>query len=183
MIQENSRVRTEVNILQSQLLHRLSRHLTKRMRHNIIIKTMCKEERSLLIRPVLRHEVLDPITQKQVARKTEDTTQLLLVCDTRENGHGTSLGKTTEDNPRGFDAVVDLLLDQGVEVFAGTEDAGFVLGANRFFEVELRTIESVSVPTIQRDSKETAHIATKLGKIIPTRHGHTKVLNPNYPLT
>lgn len=69
------------------------------MRYNIIIKTVRKEERSLLIRPVFGDIVLDPVTQKQVARKTENTAQLLFVRDARENGHGTSLRETTEDDP------------------------------------------------------------------------------------
>ena len=135
--QGNSRVRPESNILQSHLLHHLRRQFTKRVRHNLIIQTMCEENRSLLIRPVVRDVVLDAVTEKQVAGETEDTTQLVVVRDTGENGHGTSLRETTENNPRWTDSLFDLFCDQSVEVIPRTQNAWLVLVADGVFEIEL----------------------------------------------
>lgn len=135
--QGNSRVRPESNIFQSHLLHHLRRQFTKRMRHNLIIQTMCKENRRLLIRPVVRGVILDAVTEKQVAGETEDTAQLVVVRDTGENGHGTTLRETTENNPRWTDTLFDLFCDQSVEVIPGTQNAWLVLVADGVFEIEL----------------------------------------------
>lgn len=107
------------------------------MRHDLIIQPVCEENRGLLIRPVFRDVVLDPVTEEQVAGETEDTAQLVVVCNTGENGHGTSLRETTEDNPRWTDTLLDLLCDQSVEVIAGTQNAWLVLVADGVFEIEL----------------------------------------------
>lgn len=107
------------------------------MRHDLIIQTMCEENRGLLIRPAIRDIIFDAVTEKQVAGETEDTTQLVVVCDTGENGHGTSLRETTEDNSRWTDTLFDLFCDQSVEVIAGTQNAWLVLVADGVFEIEL----------------------------------------------
>lgn len=107
------------------------------MRHNLIIQTMCKENRRLLIRPVVRGVILDAVTEKQVAGETEDTAQLVVVRDTGENGHGTTLRETTENNPRWTDTLFDLFCDQSVEVIPGTQNAWLVLVADGVFEIEL----------------------------------------------
>ena len=107
------------------------------MRHNLVIQTMCEENRRLLIRPVARDVILDAVTEEQVTGETEDTTQLVVVCDTGENGHGTTLRETTEDNPRWADTLFDLFCDQSVEVIPGTQNAWLVLVADGVFEIEL----------------------------------------------
>ena len=134
---EDPRVRPEVNILHPQFLHHLSRHFPKAMRHNLIIQPVPQEERGILIRPVLGEVILDPVTEEQVTGETEDTAKFLLVRNTREDGHCAALREPTENNSRGFDALVDLLFDQSVEVVLRAQNAGFVLVADGVFEVEL----------------------------------------------
>lgn len=127
----------ELDILDTQLLNHLRRLLTEIKLDHLVLLAVCDEEGRLLVRPVFGDEVLDPVMQQQVARKTKDTTELLGARQTRKQGHRSTLRETSEDNARGLDTLVDLLLDEGVEVFTGTEDARLVLVADSFFEIQL----------------------------------------------
>ena len=127
----------KLNILDTQLLHHLRRLLTEIKLDHLVLLAMCDEEGRLLVRPVFGDEVLDPVMKQQVARKTKDTTELLRARETRKQGHRSTLREASEDNAGGLDTLVDLLLDEGVEVFTGTEDARLVLVADGFFEVQL----------------------------------------------
>ena len=98
---------------------------------------MCQEEWGLLIRPVFGEVIPDPVTEEQVAGETENTAKLIFVRETRENGHGSTLRESTKDDSRGFDALVDLVFDQSVEVVSGAQNTGFILAADGIFEIEL----------------------------------------------
>lgn len=127
----------ELDVLDTQLLNHLGRLLTEIKLDHLVLLAMCDEEGRLLVRPVFGDEVLDPVMQQQIAGKTEDTTQLLRARETRKQGHRSTLREASEDNAGGLDTLVDLLLDEGVEIFTGTEDARFVLVADGFFEIQL----------------------------------------------
>lgn len=127
----------ELDILDTQLLNHLRRLLTEIELHHLVLLTVCDKEGRLLVRPVPGDEVLNAVMKQQVARKTKDTTQLLRARETRKQGHRSTLREASEDNPGGLDTLVDLLLDESVEVLAGTEDTRLVLVADGFFEIQL----------------------------------------------
>jgi hypothetical protein len=56
-------IRLERNILKSQLLAHRSRELPKFMRHNVIVKTVRKEERRLLVREFGWDVILNAVAQ------------------------------------------------------------------------------------------------------------------------
>lgn len=85
------RVGIERNILQTNLGQHLSRALTIRKLDNLIVLAMRQEERGLLVGPLLRREILNPIAEQEVARQTENSTELLIASDTGEHGHSTTL--------------------------------------------------------------------------------------------
>lgn len=136
----------ELDILQSKVLQHLRRLLTKIKLDHLVFRAVTDEEWRLLIRIILGNIVLDPIMEQQVARETKYTTQLLLVRETREQGHRSTLRESSEDDSRGLDALIDLLLDKGVEVIAGAKRARLVLVADGFLEVQLNNCQS-SLPT------------------------------------
>ena len=88
---------------------------------------MSEEEGGLLVGPLLGQIVLDAITQQQVARETEDTTELLLASQSGEHRHRTALRKSTDDDARRLDALVHFLLDKCVEVLARAENTRLIL--------------------------------------------------------
>lgn len=59
---------------------------------------MSHEDGCLLVGARIREEVLELIMKEQVARETEDTSQLLRRSDTGEDGHGAALGEAADDN-------------------------------------------------------------------------------------
>ena len=107
------------------------------MPNNTIKHPVGKEEGRLLVGKSLGNVVLDAIAEKQIARKPKHASQFLLVGDASKHRHGTALREAANDDPRGTDALVQLLLDQRVEVLARTENSAFILISERFFIVEL----------------------------------------------
>lgn len=113
------RIRVEFDIQTKLLLQELLRLLPQIVLDNTIVRAVGEEERRLLVRQLpAGGMVLQPVRQQHVAGETEDAAQLQGVGDAREERHGAALGEAPQDDPRGLDALVDLLLDQGVEVVA-----------------------------------------------------------------
>lgn len=135
--EQDIRIAVKLDIIYAQLLDCLGRRRPECIRDNIVICAMGEKNWSLLVRIVFRNVVLDLVAEKQVAGQTEYTAELLLVCDPREQGHCTTLGKATDDDTGRFDALLHLLFNQGVEVVAGTENSGLVLGTQSLFEIQL----------------------------------------------
>ena len=127
--QRNIRIRVERNILHTQILDHLRRHLAELKLHNTVVLAVRQEERSLLVRESLGDNVLDAVAKQQVARQSKDTAQLLLARQTAEYRHSTTLREPAQHDARGLNALIHLLFDKGVEVFARTEDTGFILSA------------------------------------------------------
>lgn len=150
---EDILVFVEGHILQSKLLDQVRGLLTVCEAHDLIVLSVSEEEGRLLVRPLLGQVVLDTVAQQKVARKTEDTAELLLARQSGEDGHRTTLRESTEDDAGRLDALVHFLLDELVEVLARAEDTRLILCADVFLEVELWTlvwIESCWVGCLRR---------------------------------
>jgi hypothetical protein len=108
------------------LLELVGTQLTVLVRNDLINIAVSHEDRYLLVRVVRGDHLLDLLLQEQVAAQTEDATQLLLVCDSRQQCHGASLREASNDDAVGGDALCHFLVDEGVEVLAGLDDACFI---------------------------------------------------------
>jgi hypothetical protein len=99
------------------------------VRNNLIGITMSHEDGCVLVGVVIGDHVLDLLLQQQVTAQTKYTTQLVLVCDTGQERHGSTLRETSNHDAVGGDALCDFLVDEGVEVVARPDDARLVLFA------------------------------------------------------
>ena len=75
----------------------------------------------------LLRELLRFIAHHQVAAEAEDARELVLSCDAREDRHGATLRKATQDDAVGGDASGHLVGDELGEDVARAEDAHFVV--------------------------------------------------------
>ena len=72
--------------------------------------------------------------EEQVGREAEYAGEGLWGGNASEDGDGTALGETPEDDAGGGYALVYLFFYEGVEVVAGFEDAGLVMGLSEGVE-------------------------------------------------
>lgn len=97
--------------------------------NDLIGIAVAHEDRRVLVRVLGGNHILDLLLQKQVAAKTKNSAQLVLVCDTRQQRHSASLRESSNNDSVCRDALRNFGIDERVEVITRLQDAGFVLFA------------------------------------------------------
>ena len=130
-----SLIRSEINVLESKLTQRFDGFQAPFVLHERVGVPMAHEDRNILVCLVGGVHVGGKlVVEEQVGGEAEYAGKGLGGGNAGEEGDGAALGEAAEDDAGGGYALIYFFFYEGVEIVAGFEDAGLVVGLGEVVE-------------------------------------------------